>query len=156
MVSTPPRRGGKEKAPKWRGRGAGRAGRRELGVEPLGRKDEEGRIDSNPNNNKAIKGRPRPALWLSVSRGFWVKGSSWSITSCAEATGVGVSGRAAGAPGCEGLCVWGCRRGWSLCVTQTQDLQVGLGGLTTRCGLGLDLLGVVCLGARSGRRICKI
>ncbi|CAI9168308.1 unnamed protein product [Rangifer tarandus platyrhynchus] len=74
MVSTPPRRGGKEKAPKWRGRGAGRARRREPGVELRGRKDGEGRIDSNPNNNKAIKGRPRPALRLSISRGFWVKG----------------------------------------------------------------------------------
>lgn len=59
---TPPRRGGKEKAPKRRGRGAGRAGRRELGgARGRGRKDGEGRIDSNPNNNKAIKGRPRPA-----------------------------------------------------------------------------------------------
>lgn len=31
------------------------------GARGRGRKDGEGRIDSNPNNNKAIKGRPRPA-----------------------------------------------------------------------------------------------
>lgn len=70
MVSTPPRRGGKEKAPKWRGRGTGREGRRELGVELPGRKDGEGHIDSNPNNNKAFKGRRRPALRLSFSEVF--------------------------------------------------------------------------------------
>lgn len=61
-----------------------------------GRKDGEGRIDSNPNNNKAIKGRPRPALRLSVSRRFLGHGSSWSIASCAETTGVGVSGGESG------------------------------------------------------------
>lgn len=107
MVSTPPRRGGKEKAPKWRGRGAGREGRRELGVEPRGRKDGEGRIDSNPNNNKAIKGRRRPGSAALFLGGFWVKGSSRSITSGAGTSGVGVSGGEAGRPARRGVRDWG-------------------------------------------------
>lgn len=135
MVSTPPRRGGKEKAPKWRGRGAGRARRRELGVEPRGRKDGEGRIDSNPNNNKAFKGRPRPALRLFLG-GFWVKGSGWSITSCAETSGVGGSGGRPGGRrvGARGLRVWGCRRGWSFCDS-ARDLRAAWAG-SSRAGVG--------------------
>lgn len=40
-------------------------------------------------------------------------------------------------------------------MTQTQDLQVGLGGLTTRCGLGLDLPGVVCWERVGGERSAR-
>lgn len=150
---TPPRRGGKEKAPKWRGRGAGCEGRRELGVEPRGRKDGEGRIDSNPNNNKAFKGRQRPALRFSVSRRFLGQGLELEHNKLRRDDGrwlVRRGGPAAGASGCEGLCVGGCRRGWSFCVTQTRDLQVGLGGLTTHCGLELGPRGLVCWGRVGG------
>lgn len=108
MVSTPPRRGGKEKAPKWRGRGAGREGRRALGVERRGRKDGEGRIDSNPNNNKAFKGRQRKALRLSVSRRFLGQGLELEHNKLRRGDGrwcVRRGGPAAGASGCEGLCV---------------------------------------------------
>ena len=102
--------------------------------------------------SKAAGGRLCGSLFLG---GFWVKGSSWSITSCAGTTGVGVSGGEAGAPGSEGLCVCvcgaGCRRGWSSCVTQTRDLQVGLGGFTRRCGLGLGPRGL-CVGGAWGAK----
>lgn len=51
--------------------------------------------------SKAARGRLCGSLFRG---GFWVKGSSRSITSFAETTGVGVSGGEAGAPG-VGLCV---------------------------------------------------
>lgn len=67
------------------------------GCRAAGRKDGEGRIDSNPNNNKAFKGRARPALQLFLG-GFWVKGSSWSLTSGVETPGVGAPGERARRP----------------------------------------------------------
>lgn len=105
--------------------------------------------------SKAARGRLCGSPFLGV---FGSRAKSWSITSCAEKTAVGVSGPEARRPARRGVsdCVGGagggCRRGWSLCLTQTRDLQVGLGGLTTRCGIGLDSLGFGCW----GRRICKI
>lgn len=70
--------------------------------------------------SKAARGRLCGSPFLG---GFWVKGSSWSITSYAEATGVGVSGGEAWRPARRGVRDWGrggaCRRGWSFCVTQT-------------------------------------
>lgn len=156
MVSTPPRRGGKEKAPKWRGRGAGREGRRELGVGRQGRKDGEGRIDSNPNNNKAIKGRRRPALRLSISWRFLGQGLELEHNKLRRGDGrrcVRRGDGAAVAPGCEGLCGEGggeCRRGWSFCVTQTRDLQVGLGGFHEALWARLGFSGFVCWGRVGG------
>lgn len=50
--------------------------------------------------SKAAGGRLCGSLFLG---GFWVKGSSWSITSCAEATGVGVSGGEMGLPSRRGV-----------------------------------------------------
>lgn len=50
--------------------------------------------------SKAARGRLCGSLFLG---GFWVKGSSWSITSCSETTGVGVSGGEARRPARRGV-----------------------------------------------------
>lgn len=78
------------------------------GARGRGRKDGEGRIDSNPNNNKAIKGRPRPAPRALRFPEIWgvegVEGWSWSVASCEEWKGVGVAGAEAVSRGTA--CVW--------------------------------------------------
>lgn len=53
--------------------------------------------------SKAARGRLCVSLFLG---GFWVKGSSWSITSYAETTGVGVSGGETGRPARRGVRDW--------------------------------------------------
>lgn len=155
---TPPRRGGKEKAPKWRGRGAGCEGRRELGVEPRGRKDGEGRIDSNPNNNKAFKGRQRPALRFSVSRRFLGQGLELEHNKLRRDDGrwrVRRGGPAAGASGCEGLCGGMPTRVVFLCDSDPRPPS-RLGRVDDTLWARVGSSGVGVLGARGGRRIRKM
>lgn len=124
-----------------------------------GRKDGEGRIDSNPNNNKAIKGRLRPAplalgfpeIWGAIcgGRGGRALALERSKLRAVEGRWCGRRGGRAGGPRAS---VWTPSRVVLLCDSAPRPPRLPRRGDDARCGLGPGVGVVIWGGAGCVRR----